>query len=90
MKYPLMSLMSMGVSAVLTLEFDSVSEASRIYDALQVDDDGYVEQKLNGSTIVVTAKASTPGKLREALEDYLSCLTAAQGSLNSLAPGLNE
>ena len=75
----------MKVTATLTLEFVDPEEASLIYGALQADDDGYLEQRLEGHRIHVSASADSPGALREALEDYLSCLTAARNSLGSIS-----
>lgn len=73
------------MKAICTLETNLSNEktASDIAKALELDNGGYIEIWIDGSTIHARAEADDIMSLRNTVDDYLACLMVAQKSLLS-------
>ena len=71
------------MKSLCTLEIELPDEATaqNIAKALELDNAGYIETKVVGSTIFAKAEADNIMSLRNTVDDYLACLTVAQKSL---------
>lgn len=58
----------------------SPEEAVALAAALRVDDEGYVETRVEGATVVAVARSESLGSLLAALDDWLACAAAARGA----------
>lgn len=68
----------MGAHATVRLRFADAKTASAVARALAVDNPhSYVRQHLEGPTVVARMKGPTLPSLRETLDDYLRCVSAA-------------
>ncbi len=74
----------MDCTCQLVLEFKTPERAEKIFRSLRPDDDSYLTQELQNDTIHVNVKAKNPGSLREAVDDYLSCVSAAEDLLDGI------
>lgn len=64
--------------ATLRLRFASPEEAQRLADALAPENDGFLETRVEGDTLVAEASADAPLSLLRTLDDALACLAAAE------------
>lgn len=69
------------LSLTLLLRFTDSREASRVFEALKVDDDGFVNTRLEDDTIRADFLRSNPLSIKRAVDDYLACAVAAEGAL---------
>lgn len=58
----------------ITVEFDSVEEASIIGKALKVDDDEFIRTAVEGRTVRGLVEARTLESARRAADDWMACL----------------
>jgi tRNA threonylcarbamoyladenosine modification (KEOPS) complex Pcc1 subunit len=65
----------------MELEFPNDAIASNIAKALDLDNAGYIESRVEGNVIHVTAEASDLMTLRNTIDDYLACVSVAQKSI---------
>ena len=68
----------MTFTATLNIVYTSVKEAQYIADALNPDNEDYIDVRVIRNTLEVTATAKTAGSLRHTLDDFLACLTLAE------------
>lgn len=73
------------MKSVCTLEIELPDEdtARHISKALELDNAGYVEARVEGNIIFAKAEADSIMALRNTVDDYLACLSVAQKSLDS-------
>ena len=71
------------MKSLCTLEIQLPDEATaqNIAKALELDNAGYIETRVEGSTIFASARADDIMSLRNTVDDYLACLTVAQKSM---------
>lgn len=67
--------------SVITVEYDSEKVASSVLSAVDVDNKGYVEAQLKGNRLVFKCCTSRPGRLKNTIDDLLSCLGLAEKML---------
>ncbi len=72
---------SMKSTCTLEIELSNNETANNIAKALELDNAGYIETRIEGCTIFATAQAEDIMTLRNTIDDYLACLTVAQKSL---------
>ena len=65
----------------LEIELPDEATAQNIAKALELDNAGYIETRVEGKTIFARAEAEDIMSLRNTVDDYLACLTVAQKSL---------
>ena len=65
-----------------TIEFEIAFESKKIAEsvakATEPENLGWVDTKVHGKTLHATVKANSIGSLREAAEDFMSCLSVAE------------
>jgi tRNA threonylcarbamoyladenosine modification (KEOPS) complex Pcc1 subunit len=66
------------VSCSLRLEFASSEQAEHVHRSVELDDQGFVTTKLEGSTILAEIQASSLNSLLHTLDDFLSCTSVAE------------
>ena len=71
----------MKSTCTLEIELPDEATAQNIAKALELDNAGYIETKVVGSTIFATTEAADIMSLRNTVDDYLACLTVAQKSM---------
>ncbi len=71
------------MKSICTLEIELPDEATarNIAKALELDNAGYIETRVEGNTIFAKAEAADIMALRNTIDDYLACLTVAQKSI---------
>jgi hypothetical protein len=79
-------LLQIYCTCTLELELSSPAEARRVAAALEPDNEGFVETKLNGNRITATAEAGSITALLHTLDDYLACFGIAAGVKGRAAP----
>ena len=72
---------SMKSLCTLEIELPDQETAKNIAKALELDNAGYIETRVEGNTIFAKAEAEDILTLRNTIDDYLACLTIAQKSL---------
>ncbi|MFO7618301.1 MAG: KEOPS complex subunit Pcc1 [Thermoplasmata archaeon] len=71
----------MKSACTMELEFPDEITARNIAKALELDNAGYLETRVEGNVIHVTAEADNIMTLRNTIDDYLACVSVAQKSL---------
>jgi tRNA threonylcarbamoyladenosine modification (KEOPS) complex Pcc1 subunit len=61
----------------IMLEFPSNDAAAKVLETVESDNDGYVEARLDGSSIVASMKAESLNSLLHTLDDFLACVSVA-------------
>ena len=62
----------------MRLGFSSEAEARKILDAVELDNQGYVDTKVEGSSILADIKANSLNSLLHTIDDFLSCTSVAE------------
>lgn len=68
----------MEVACTLEFTYPDQRMAEHILKTVEVDNQGYVEAVLEGSTIISKIRAKSLKSLLHTLDDYLSCITIAE------------
>lgn len=71
----------MKSTCTMELEFSDEKTAKNIAKALELDNAGYIETRVEGNVLYATTSADNVMSLRNTLDDYLACVTVAQKSL---------
>ncbi len=66
------------VRCSLRLEFSSEAEARKILDAVELDNQGYVLTKVEGSSVLADIEAASLNSLLHTLDDFLACTSVAE------------
>jgi tRNA threonylcarbamoyladenosine modification (KEOPS) complex Pcc1 subunit len=66
------------VTCNLRLEFSSGDEARKINEAIELDNMGYIDTRVEGSSILAEIEASSLNSLLHTLDDFLSCTSVAE------------
>lgn len=61
----------------IRLEFSSPEEAHNVQRSLELDNEGYVRSRIDGSSIEAHVEAESLKSLLHTLDDYLACLGVA-------------
>ena len=65
----------------LGIELPDEATAQNIAKALELDNAGYIETRIEGNIIFAKAKAADIMALRNTIDDHLACFTVAQKSM---------
>ena len=76
----------MEVVCSLRFTYRSEEEAEGVLAAVQADNEEYVKTHLEGSRIVSEVVAKSIPSLMHTLDDYLSCVTVAEGIIGKRTP----
>lgn len=66
------------VRCSLVLEFGSGDEAEKVHRSVALDNDGYLETRVEGRTVVAEIRADSLKSLLHTLDDFLSCVSVAE------------
>ena len=75
------------LSLELRVEYSDAGVAEKILRALEPDNEGYVQSRLEGSTIIFTMEAEDAGSMRATADDLLACLKIAESASGIVASG---
>jgi len=70
----------------LVLEYETDVLARAVFDAVNVDNEEFIETHLEGTRITATCRARTPLALRNTLDDFLACAQLAEKSGLAASP----
>ncbi len=76
----------MTVECTLSLEFRSAEEAHRVLESVRLDDEGFVRSTVTGNRLVASMSASTVSSLLHTVDDYLACVSVAEGVVRKKEP----
>ena len=68
----------MKVSCALEFDYDSEDEARAVANAVEVDNEGYVNMVVEGKRITATADADSIPSLIHTMDDFLACVSVAE------------
>lgn len=66
-----------GVDCIITIGFPSHGYAEAVHRSVEIDNDGYLETKVEGNDIVVRIRAGSLKSLLHTLDDFLACVGVA-------------
>ena len=66
------------ITLELRVEYPHEDTAKAIMDALNPDNEGYLESSLEGSTIVFKVDSDKAGTVKNATDDLMACLKIAE------------
>lgn len=66
----------LDLSMEITISFDTVEEAETVGRSLRVDDDEFVETRIEENIVSALIKGRTVEGLRRAGDDWMACLSA--------------
>ncbi len=66
-----------NVTCTMSMAFRSHAEAEKVHRSVHLDNEGYVETRVDGDTIVAVVKADSLKSLLHTLDDFLSCVSVA-------------
>lgn len=72
----------MKISCTLEFDYDSEDEAEAVARAVAVDNEGFIEMKVDGKKIISTAESESIPSLIHTLDDFLSCVSVAERVVN--------
>ncbi len=73
----------MRVRCRLELEFEDHETARGIHEAVKLDNEGYIESRVEGNKLVAETGSDNIMTLRNTLDDYLACVSVAQKSIEN-------
>ncbi len=62
----------------LRIDYDGAETAKAVLGAIEPDNEGYVESRIEGSTLFFTIKAEDAGSMRNTADDLLACIKIAE------------
>lgn len=65
------------VRCSIHIQFESETVAERVHRSVELDNEGYVEAKLDGATMSAVIEASSLKSLLHTLDDFLACVAVA-------------
>ncbi len=68
----------------LEIEMPDEATAQNIAKALELDNAGYIETRVQGNTIFARAEAADIMSLRNTVDDYLACISVAEKSVREI------
>jgi tRNA threonylcarbamoyladenosine modification (KEOPS) complex Pcc1 subunit len=69
---------SSPVRCSITLEFNTGAEAEKVHRSVELDNEGYLETRVDGRTVVAKAEAESLKSLLHTLDDFLACVGVAE------------
>ncbi len=76
----------MKARATLTLTFPDAATAKAVAQSVSLDDQGYIQTRRRGATIIASATADEALSLLHTLDDYLACLNVAERTTEAVRP----
>ncbi len=69
------------IECLLEFSYSSPGEAEAILRAVAVDNEGFVRASRDGTKLISRISAENPKALLHTIEDYLSCVAVAEGTV---------
>lgn len=66
------------VRCSLVLEFGSPLEAEKVHRSVELDNQGYIVTRVEGSAIHASISSSSLNSLLHTLDDFLACVSVAE------------
>ena len=73
-----------SVKCKFEMEYENEKQAEIIKESLEPDNEDYIELKREGNNLKATCKAETPIELLHTVDDFLSCLSITEDTLDKL------
>ena len=70
----------------LKMEYEDEKTAKAVYGALEPDNKGYVESKIEGSTLFFRIRSEDAGSMRNTADDLLACVKIAEETSGLVVP----
>lgn len=67
------------ISCSVSIEFASATQANHVLQAIQLDDEGFVQSRVEGTRLHAEISSESVPSLLHTLDDYLACVTVAGG-----------
>lgn len=67
------------IECTVCIELHTATQARHVLQAVQLDDQGFVHSSVTGRRLRATITASSVPALLHTLDDYLACVTVAEG-----------
>ncbi len=68
----------MEIECELVFEYDTHEKAERVYKAVELDNEGFVEARVEGTRMIARVNAKNLSSLKHTLDDYLVCVSMAE------------
>ena len=65
------------VMCEILLEFSSSEDAEKVLGAVDIDNEGYVEARVDGSAVVLQVRADSLRSMLHTLDDLMACVSVA-------------
>ena len=65
------------VRCEIRLEFASSEDAEKVLGAVDIDNEGYVEARVDGSAVVLQVRADSLRSMLHTLDDLMACVSVA-------------
>ena len=62
----------------LRIDYDNENTAKAVMGALEPDNEGYVDSRIEGSTLFFTIRADDAGSMKNTADDLLACIKIAE------------
>jgi tRNA threonylcarbamoyladenosine modification (KEOPS) complex Pcc1 subunit len=68
----------MEIECELVFEYDSPEKAERILKAVELDNEDFVEARVEDCRIISNVRAKNLSSLKHTIDDYLVCISMAE------------
>ena len=65
------------VTCEMSFEFSSEEDARKVLASVDVDNEGFVEARLDGRSLLATVRADSLKSMLHSLDDFMVCLSVA-------------
>ena len=72
----------MKITCDLSFEYDEQQKAKKILQATEVDDDTFVQARVEQKTLKATIESDSLPSMLHTLDDYLACVSVAEKLVN--------
>jgi len=74
-----------AVRCSIEIDYPSEEIAKRVHRSVELDNQGYIHSEVRGRTILVQAEAESLKSMIHTLDDFLSCVSVAEGVVRGKA-----
>lgn len=68
----------MEIECELVFEYDTIEKAESVHKAVELDNEGFVESRIDGNRMIAKVTAKNLSSLKHTLDDYLVCVSMAE------------
>jgi len=69
------------IECTLILRYDTEKKAKAVFGSVENENEGYLDCRIEGSTLVFEISSENPMSLSHTVNDLLACVKAAESSL---------